>query len=111
MMIWKGRMTPTTEATPAPAAPPQKPRLALAIATALGVGYIPKAPGTFGSLVGIAVAIFTHPVSLFLIVSLAVSQSKYAGIGFDAPMVNGHSESGVVHVLLTIWESRTRNMS
>src|SRR6267154_1531972 len=56
MMIWKGRMTPTTEAAPAPATPPQKPRLALAIATALGVGYIPKAPGTFGSLVGIATA-------------------------------------------------------
>lgn len=31
----------------------QKPRLALTIATALGVGYAPKAPGTFGSLVGI----------------------------------------------------------
>jgi len=32
----------------------EKPRLALAIATALGVGYAPKAPGTFGSLVGVA---------------------------------------------------------
>jgi phosphatidylglycerophosphatase A len=31
----------------------EKPRLALAIATALGVGYAPKAPGTFGSLVGV----------------------------------------------------------
>ena len=30
-----------------------KPRFALAIATALGVGYAPKAPGTFGSLVGV----------------------------------------------------------
>jgi len=49
-------MTPTTEATAAPAAPPKKPRLALALATALGVGYIPKAPGTFGSLVGVATA-------------------------------------------------------
>jgi phosphatidylglycerophosphatase A len=49
-------MTPTTEATAAPVAPPRKPRLALALATALGVGYIPKAPGTFGSLVGVATA-------------------------------------------------------
>jgi len=32
----------------------EKPRLAFAIATALGVGYAPKAPGTFGSLVGVA---------------------------------------------------------
>ena len=31
----------------------EKPRFALALATALGVGYIPKAPGTFGSLVGV----------------------------------------------------------
>src|SRR5258708_5728132 len=75
MMIWKGRMTPTTEATPAPATPPQKPRLALAIATALGVGYIPKAPGTFGSLVGIATAFlssvfFLQPASVRALFSL-----------------------------------------
>jgi phosphatidylglycerophosphatase A len=31
----------------------RKPRLALAIATAFGLGYLPKAPGTFGSLAGI----------------------------------------------------------
>lgn len=32
-----------------------KPRLALAIATSLGLGYAPVAPGTFGSLAGIVV--------------------------------------------------------
>src|ERR1700688_5066143 len=37
-----------------PAAEAQKPRTALAIATALGLGYLPKAPGTFGSLAGVA---------------------------------------------------------
>src|SRR6266566_3706446 len=37
----------------------EKPRLALAIATALGVGYAPKAPGTFGSLVGVITAMLT----------------------------------------------------
>ena len=62
-------MTPTTEATAAPVAPPRKPRLALALATALGVGYIPKAPGTFGSLVGVATAylsavFFLRPTSV-----------------------------------------------
>ena len=30
-----------------------KPRLALAIATGLGLGYLPKAPGTWGSLLGV----------------------------------------------------------
>src|SRR5262250_2982875 len=44
-------------------------KLALAIATALGVGYLPKAPGTFGSLVGVITAFlsavfFLHPASL-----------------------------------------------
>ena len=31
-----------------------KPRVSLAIATAFGLGYLPKAPGTFGSLAGVA---------------------------------------------------------
>lgn len=47
----------------------QKPRFALAIATVLGVGYIPKAPGTFGSIAGIILAFlsavfFLHPTSV-----------------------------------------------
>ncbi|HEX3377259.1 MAG TPA: phosphatidylglycerophosphatase A [Candidatus Acidoferrales bacterium] len=41
-------------ATRPPAAEAKKPRFALAIATALGLGYLPKAPGTFGSLAGVA---------------------------------------------------------
>lgn len=49
-------MKPNTDASPA-APPRKKPRLALAIATVLGVGYAPKAPGTFGSLVGVALSI------------------------------------------------------
>ncbi len=35
---------------------PKKPRFALFIATACGLGYIPFAPGTFGSLLGLALA-------------------------------------------------------
>ncbi len=84
-------MTPTTEATMAPTAPPQKPRLALAIATALGVGYIPKAPGTFGSLVGIAVAVLTHPVSLTVIIGFLFFSFSGVGLGIDMPMLRGHS--------------------
>jgi phosphatidylglycerophosphatase A len=42
----------------------ERPTLALAIATALGVGYAPKAPGTFGSLVGVITAMLT---SLFFL--------------------------------------------
>jgi len=52
-------MTPNTDAAAASVAPPKKPRLALALATVLGVGRIGKAPGTFGSMVGIATAYFS----------------------------------------------------
>jgi phosphatidylglycerophosphatase A len=60
-------MTSSTE-VPAGAGSEKKPRFALAIATALGVGYMPKAPGTFGSLVGVLTAVlsaifFLHPTS------------------------------------------------
>ena len=82
-------MTPSVDAVAAPEALPKKPRLALAIATALGVGYIPKAPGTFGSLVGIAVAIFTHPVSLVMIVAMLFFNGT--GLGIDMPMLRGRS--------------------
>ena len=43
-----------TKTDAAPAERPRKPRLSLFFATAGGVGYLPKAPGTWGSLVGVA---------------------------------------------------------
>jgi phosphatidylglycerophosphatase A len=35
----------------------RKPRVSLAIATAFGLGYLPKAPGTIGSLGGVAISL------------------------------------------------------
>jgi phosphatidylglycerophosphatase A len=61
-------MTPNTE--PGSGAPSgQKPRLAYAIATAFGVGNLPTAPGTYGSLVGVVTIVlsaifFLRPTSL-----------------------------------------------
>ena len=61
-------MTPITDAsTPAPSQ--KKPRLAYAIATALGTGYLRPSPGTYGSLVGVGTIVvcaifFLHPVSV-----------------------------------------------
>lgn len=40
--------------TDGPVSKPTTPVVSLAIATVFGVGYIPLAPGTFGSLVGLA---------------------------------------------------------
>ena len=43
-------------AAPLPAPTGNKPRVSLAIATAFGLGYLPKAPGTWGSLAGVGLA-------------------------------------------------------
>lgn len=62
-------MTPNSDVAATAAQPAKKPRLAYAIATAFGVGHLPKAPGTYGSLVGVATAtlgaiFFLRPTSL-----------------------------------------------
>ena len=61
-------MTPSAEpVAAAPTAP--KPRLAYAIATVFGIGYLKPAPGTWGSLVGLILAIVSHPLSWFIFIS------------------------------------------
>ena len=62
-------MTASTDVSTGPPPTQRKPRFAFAIATALGVGYLRPAPGTWGSLVGIATAFlsavfFLHPGSI-----------------------------------------------
>jgi phosphatidylglycerophosphatase A len=84
-------MTPNIDATAIPRAPRNKPQLALAIATAFGVGYIPKAPGTFGSLVGVATAylssvFFLRPTSFGGLFTLHPdSDAVFAGKDFLVP--------------------------
>ena len=53
----------------------RKPRISLAIATALGLGYLPKAPGTWGSLAGIALAMIP-----FWLTSLSASAWRGSGV-------------------------------
>jgi phosphatidylglycerophosphatase A len=59
-------MSETTDAPEeaASVAPARKPRFALIIATACGLGYLPKAPGTWGALAGLALVAF--PFWLFV---------------------------------------------
>jgi len=45
-------MTPDTEPASSSAASPEKPRFSFLLATCFGLGYLPKAPGTWGSLAG-----------------------------------------------------------
>jgi phosphatidylglycerophosphatase A len=62
-------MTASTDVSPRAPQTQKKPRLAYSIATALGVGYLRPAPGTWGSLMGIATVVlsavfFLHPEAI-----------------------------------------------
>lgn len=57
-----------------------KPRLAIFIATAAGLGYLPKAPGTWGSLAGVLVSLL--PWWIFVIATAAtggLTTGEWAG--------------------------------
>ncbi len=77
-------MKPNPDAVPAA---PRKPRLALAIATCLGAGYIPKAPGSFGSILGILAATFSQwslRVVWFALPGFGVGTMRVSGKLLDA---------------------------
>jgi phosphatidylglycerophosphatase A len=63
----------TVSSSPDAAQPRKKPRFALLIATAGGLGYLPKAPGTWGSVGGVALvtavgmSVATIPYGNFLL--------------------------------------------
>src|SRR5271154_3693595 len=49
-------MTPDTEPSASAVPSRKKPRISFLIATWFGLGYLPKAPGTWGSMAGIGIA-------------------------------------------------------
>src|ERR1043166_8460650 len=95
-------MKPSTDAAP------QKPSLALAIATACGVGYLPKAPGTFGSLVGILTAMgtalfFLRPHSLGdLLSTRRLTEATLMDHNFLVPGAEIHSAALILPVVSAI---------
>jgi phosphatidylglycerophosphatase A len=95
-------MKPSTDAAP------QKPSFALAIATACGVGYLPKAPGTFGSLVGILTAMatalfFLRPHSLRdLLSTRRLTESTLMDHNFLVPGAEIHNAALVLPVVSAI---------
>ncbi len=64
-----------------------KPAFALFLATGFGLGYIPKAPGTFGALLGVALVLLTNS-------SIAAHALWRAGI--DTPLVFGRPVASFV---------------
>ena len=77
-------MTPSTE-------PAAKPRFAYAIATVLGTGYLKPGPGTWGSLVGILVAVISHPFTWFLLlgkgIEVAAGKTALLLTGFGGSLI------------------------
>jgi len=94
-------MKPSTEAAAAsPALAAEKPRFAFAIATALGTGYLKPAPGTWGSLVGLLVAVVAHPFTWFFVIS------NFSGValGWDLPLRSGNLGIAVLLVpSVAVW--------
>ena len=71
-------MTPSTE-------PATKPRFAYAIATVLGTGYLKPGPGTWGSAVGLLIAVVSHPFTWFLFLGKGIE----VAVGKTAPLLTG----------------------
>ena len=64
-------MTPSTDSAANPS-PSTKPRFAYAIATVLGTGYLKPGPGTWGSAVGLLIAVVSHPFTWFLLLGKGI---------------------------------------
>jgi phosphatidylglycerophosphatase A len=90
-------MTTNLSAARAVEKPSEKPRLALALASVFGIGYLPKAPGTFGSLAGVVIAFlsaifFLHPRSVRDLFSLhPLADMILRENLFGAPGTNVHN--------------------
>jgi phosphatidylglycerophosphatase A len=70
---------------PAPSSeskPQKKPRFALFVATAGGLGYLPKAPGTWGSLAGILLAIVPWWAMFGLMTAIVLAMRGNGSVAF-----------------------------
>ena len=106
----KRAMTPSTDVGTdlGTDATQKKPGVAFAIATACGVGYLPKAPGTFGSLVGVLTAMatalfFLRPHSLRdLLSTQRLAESTLMDHNFLVPGSDIHNAALILPVVCAI---------
>jgi phosphatidylglycerophosphatase A len=86
-------MTPCTD-------PAAKPRFDYAIATVLGAGYLKPGPGTWGSAVGLLIAVVSHPLTWFFL----LNWSTNVGVGVDLPLHSGALGSMVLLIpSIAVW--------
>lgn len=79
-----------------------RPGFALLIATACGLGYIPKAPGTFGSIAG--VFLVALPLWILFPVTLLTDIRLNLGLGYD-PIIAGHVFFGLIAAAFGLWSA------
>ncbi len=77
---------------------PMKNRIILFCATLGGIGYFPKAPGTYGSFVGLLIPIYLEPYISLKAYSLGLSLGIFLAIGccHVAERLMGHKDPSAV---------------
>ena len=79
-----------------------KPNFAIVIASAFGLGYFPKAPGTFGSIAGI----FLVALPLWILFPISLFTDIHLNFGWRAdPVLVGHAFFGLVTAALGVWSA------
>jgi phosphatidylglycerophosphatase A len=92
-------MRPSTDPATTPSAS-TKPRFAYAIATVLGTGYLKPGPGTWGSAVGLLIAVVSHPYTWFTVLAVYLG----GGLGFDLPLQSGRFGIAVLLIpSIAVW--------
>jgi len=92
-------MTPSTDPAASPS-PGTKPRFAYAIATVFGTGYLKPGPGTWGSAVGLLIAVVSHPFTWFYVLSAVLG----VGLGIDVTFQAGRLGIAVVLIpSIAVW--------
>jgi phosphatidylglycerophosphatase A len=102
--------TPPQRSTAANSHSSRKPQFALFVATAAGLGYAPKAPGTFGALAGIAMAMAPQWMLIFgltLALAFRKSSSETAALTWPfpnvAPMFAAQVALTIALALVGVW--------
>jgi len=87
----------------------RKPRLALFVATACGLGYLPVAPGTFGSLGGLLITFLPGWFFLFMAIMIGGAYDGLMGgvssQGLVDPLAASHVALALAVAALGVWSA------
>jgi phosphatidylglycerophosphatase A len=87
---------------PNPVPPPVNPHFALFVATASGLGYFPKAPGTWGSLMGLVLAV--SPAWIYFGFTAAMITARHGDDSFFLKVSTRYSDPFLwTQIVLTLF--------